>query len=247
MKNFSLQLLNFWRRKYGSKLLSLLSFIWLAGLGVASIFLWIFIEIADEVLEEESNHLDLTVLRMFQKWHHPVLNRFMVSITHLGDPIWLFCLVLIITGILIWRQKKLIVFTFIILTTGGVVLNFLLKTVFSRDRPNLDYYLIEADYYSFPSGHAMVSLICYGFLGYLLIIYYRRWQTFIISTTTLLILAIGLSRLYLGVHWLTDVLAGYAAGIVWVLVCILSLEVIKSYLSHHRHDKKKSKKMTSYY
>lgn len=59
MKNFSLQLLNYWRRKYGSKLLSLLSLIWLAGLGVASIFLWIFIEIADEVLEQETQHLDL--------------------------------------------------------------------------------------------------------------------------------------------------------------------------------------------
>lgn len=241
MKNFSPQLLNYWRRKHGSKLLSLLSLIWLAGLGVASIFLWIFIEIADEVLEQETQHLDLVTLRMLQGWHNPVLDRLMVTITHLGDPIWLFCLVLSIAGILIWRHEKLIVFILFILGTGGVVLNFLLKTLFSRDRPILDQYLIKAEYYSFPSGHAMGALICYGFLCYLSIVYYRRWRTLIVSTTAFLILAIGFSRIYLGVHWLTDVLAGYAAGIVWLLVCLLSLEVVKTYLLSRRRSKRAKK------
>ncbi len=84
---------------------------------------------------------------------------------------------------------------------------------------------VDVSFYSFPSGHAMVSLVIYGMLSYLLATRFHRKRKSILSVTILLIAAIGLSRLYLGVHWPTDVIAGYAAGLVWLIACIFSLEV----------------------
>jgi undecaprenyl-diphosphatase len=89
--------------------------------------------------------------------------------------------------------------------------------------------VIDVGQYSFPSGHAMISMVVYGAIGYLLVKQLGKWRIAIASGTLLLITSIGLSRLYLGVHWPTDVVAGYAAGIVWLMTCILSLEIWQEY------------------
>ena len=229
MKKFGLQLVKFWREKINSPVSSLLSVMWIGGLVVASLSLWAFIEIADEVLEQETESLDFTVLKSLQSLHNPLLDRLTIAITYLGDPFWLTCFCLILAAVLFWQKQKNAAATLTIVVIGGVGLNFLLKDLFSRDRPMLEERLLDVDFYSFPSGHAMISIIVYGFLGYLLITRYRRWQSLILSSSVILILLIGFSRLYLGVHWFTDVLAGYAAGLVWLLVCILSLEIIRAY------------------
>jgi undecaprenyl-diphosphatase len=71
----------------------------------------------------------------------------------------------------------------------------------------------------------MISMVVYGIIGYLLSSKFPQWRLLIISLTLVLVTGIGLSRLYLGVHWPTDVVAGYAAGLVWLLTCIFSLQV----------------------
>lgn len=229
MKQFGLQILRFWREKTNSQVSFLLSVLWIGGLVVASLSLWAFLEIADEVLEQETEVIDFTVLKALQSLHNPLLDRLVIGITYLGDPFWLTCASLIAVAVLFLQKQRSTAAILTIVVTGGVGLNFLLKDLFSRDRPMLEERLLDVDFYSFPSGHAMISIIVYGFLSYLLITHYRRWQSLILSTNVILILLIGFSRLYLGVHWLTDVLAGYAAGLVWLLVCILSLEVIQAY------------------
>ena len=229
MKQFGLRLLKFWREKIHSPISSLLSVLWIGGLIVASLSLWAFLEIADDVLEQETEAIDFTVLKTLQMLHNPLLDRLTIAITYLGDPFWLTCLCLVLAAVLFWQKQRSSAATLTIVVTGGVGLNFLLKDLFSRNRPMLEERLMDVDFYSFPSGHAMISLIAYGFLSYLLINYYDRWQSLIVSIATILIVLIGFSRLYLGVHWFTDVLAGYAAGLVWLLICILSLEVTRAY------------------
>jgi undecaprenyl-diphosphatase len=112
-----------------------------------------------------------------------------------------------------------------IVISGGIGLNYLLKQLFLRDRPQLWERILDVSNYSFPSGHAMISLVVYGFIGYWLAKKYPAWRWLTTSFTIAFILAIGFSRLYLGVHWPTDVIAGYTAGLVWLLACVLVWEV----------------------
>jgi undecaprenyl-diphosphatase len=111
----------------------------------------------------------------------------------------------------------------------------LLKLLFGRARPALWDRIIHVGLHSFPSGHAMVSIVIYGFIGYILAKQFPQWRGRIFALTFVLIVAIGFSRLYLGVHWPTDVVAGYAAGLVWLIACIQRLELPQKYASLGRH------------
>lgn len=117
---------------------------------------------------------------------------------------------LVILPFAIWLAARL-------LQNGGAALNSLLKHLFVRTRPDL-FRVVEATGYSFPSGHAMVSLCFYGMLAFFIVrnIKSLRWRLVIISLAVLLVVAIGISRIYLGVHYPTDVIAGYTAGAMWL-------------------------------
>jgi membrane-associated phospholipid phosphatase len=106
---------------------------------------------------------------------------------------------------------------------GGGLLNTVLKLVVHRPRPPYAAGFLHHASWSFPSGHAMGSLIGYGMLAYavtLLWIHRRSAQLSVVLVAALLIVAIGLSRLYLGVHYFSDVVGGYAAGVLWLSACI---------------------------
>lgn len=106
---------------------------------------------------------------------------------------------------------------------GGALLNLLLKNIFQRTRPAIPgAYMVDTGF-SFPSGHTMISLVFYGMVAYLALSYVKskKWKAFIVAGTFVICVLIGFSRLYLGVHFLTDVLAGWAAGGLWLAICIL--------------------------
>ena len=151
----------------------------------------------------------------------------MTWITFLGNGSTLIYLSCFVGVFLLVQQRFISAFILVIVISGGVGLNIWLKNLFARVRPALWERIVEANSFSFPSGHAMVSLVVYGFIGYLLIANFRSWSSFILFFTVLLILAIGFSRLYLGVHYPTDIIAGYAAGLVWLISCIISLEILQ--------------------
>lgn len=164
--------------------------------------------------------LDTAILLAIQKLHSPLLDRIMLGITALGDPIVLLPLCLAVGSVFYRRRSQAI--TLGIVTVGAIGLNCWLKLLFGRARPALWDRLINVGLHSFPSGHAMVSIATYGFVGYSLANQFPQRQRQIFGLTAILIGAIGFSRLYLGVHWLTDVTAGYAVGLVWLIACILS-------------------------
>lgn len=212
-----------------AKIRSLISIIRLGGLAVAALAMWAFATIAHEVLEKETYAFDKSILLYLRSLHAPVRDRIMLGLTSLGEPNLLLILSVSL-GIMLWVRKHRSEATTIAITGAGAVgLNVLLKELFARARPQLWERAVEVKFYSFPSGHAMISMVVYGLLGYFLAARFPRQRWLIYGLTVVLIAGIGLSRLYLGVHWPTDVIAGYFAGFVWLLACIFSLELWKQF------------------
>ena len=227
MFNYTNKLIQGWKEEVTPRLSPLLSIVWVGGFLISAFSVWGFFQIAERVFSEQTTELDTAILQSIYELHTPLLNQIMTGITFLGNGstlIFISCLVMIF---LLVSRKFVSAFTLIIVTSGGIGLNVWLKNIFARVRPTLWERVVEVDVFSFPSGHAMVSLVVYGFIGYLLIANFRSLRGVILFLTTLLILAIGFSRLYLGVHWPTDIIAGYAAGLVWLISCIVSTEILQ--------------------
>jgi membrane-associated phospholipid phosphatase len=160
----------------------------------------------------------------------PSRTAFMNFITFLGKHTLLIPLNLILIGFFIYRKHKWFAIRIAALALSSVVLSFSLKEFFQRDRPLLPV-LGDARGYSFPSGHALIGIVFYGLFIY--IIWHevkQKWlRLFLIVLLALLILLISFSRIYLRVHYPSDVIAGLALGFIWL---VLSLQII------HRIEKK---------
>jgi membrane-associated phospholipid phosphatase len=225
VRELSQRIITFWRRRIGAQIQPLLTTVRVSGLILSAIALWIFAEIAEEVIQDETRAFDTSVLFAIQQSQQPWLTPIMVFTTNIGDPTILVSLCVIVSLWLVVRKHQSEAMTVAIAAFGAIGLNVLLKQVFERGRPALWSRVVDVRFYSFPSGHAMLSIVIYGILGYLLTTRYPNQRGWIVLGTSILIVLIGFSRLYLGVHWLTDVIAGYAAGFVWLMTCILSLEI----------------------
>jgi membrane-associated phospholipid phosphatase len=111
---------------------------------------------------------------------------------------------------------------------GGILLNVLLKNIFLRPRPNFVNALYHETGYSFPSGHSMMSVLFYGMAAYLLANQLKtwKWRVWLGTSAFTLSMLIGISRLALGVHFLTDVLGGWGAGVTWLMACVIVYEML---------------------
>ena len=149
------------------------------------------------------------------------LDRIMIFITNLGYGYTYAVIVASSFLVLIVLRRWIEVKGLLICLLGGAALNELLKQVFERARPET-FRVVEALGYSFPSGHAMVSLCFYGMIAFLIARTIRSWvwRWFIIVSAGLFIFFIGISRIYLGVHYPSDVIAGYTAGATWLAFSI---------------------------
>jgi undecaprenyl-diphosphatase len=156
----------------------------------------------------------------------PRLTDFLIVITHIGDGRTLAVFGLMVAGALFWRRHHLLALVWCASLMGGV-LNQLLKQVFVRDRP--PHPLIGTHGYSFPSGHTTGSIVVYGMLAYLLLIAVRRrWLGITLAAGLgVLIVLIGFSRIYLGAHWISDVVGGFCVGLVWLGCCIAAIERVR--------------------
>ena len=189
---------------------------------------WGFVEIADEVLEGNTHRFDseiLLALRQPQDPGTPVGPRWLQEvardITSLGGTTVLTLLTLATVGYLfLIRQRTAALFT-ILAVGGGSLFSTLLKSGFDRPRPDLVPHAVEVYSASFPSGHAMLSTVTYLTLGALVarVQTRRRVQTYLWLWAITLSALIGMSRVYLGVHWPTDVLAGWCIGAAWAVLC----------------------------
>lgn len=177
--------------------------------------------LGEDILEKQVISFDVSIVHFIYAYRSPVLTTAMLGVTALGSATsFLILSIAVFLYLYKKQQKEAILFTFIFLSASG--LNLLLKIFFARPRPTLMPLVIERSY-SFPSGHSMNSLVFYMMLSYFV---YRNTKnvklTALISIFSLIIVGlIGLSRVYLGAHYPSDVLAGYATGILWCTSIIM--------------------------
>ncbi len=201
--------------------LTLAAVVWLTvGLAVSALVIWAFAELADGVVEGESRRFDRAVLLWIHAHSPEWLDGPMRLVTALGYGQVVLPLLAAVVFAFYLKGWTLSATLLLVSTVGGSLLTALLKAVFGRARPELFESGYAASFYSFPSGHAAVAVGFYGTLT--LILAYRlrgfaRWA--VVASGVLLVLLIGFSRLYLGVHYPTDVLAGFLAAPLWV-VCV---------------------------
>jgi membrane-associated phospholipid phosphatase len=213
------KLATFWLRKVHPRIATLITTIGVVGLASSLLILFVVAKLADEVLEKEVFEFDTTLLLWIHQFSNPSLDAVMLVITRLGDPEVIIPIVGIILVILWLRHYRQEAQIFLIACIGGAILNTGLKLFFGKPRPELWPRLIAETSYSFPSGHALGSMVVYGLLAYLVTFHYPRFIPFIYIFAAVLIAVIGISRLYLGVHWPTDIIAGYGVGFLWLMIC----------------------------
>ena len=192
--------------------------------------LWLFGGVAEDIIHHDPlTRFDLTVADALHRHAGATAIQVAKAVTLLGSPVLLAVLGLAVAVLLLLRKEYLVLAAWVAVLVGGSVLDAALKHVFHRARPVWDVPILTARGFSFPSGHAMGSLLFYGMLTYLIVrrLDHARSRLAIIGCAVLLVLLIGLSRMVLGVHYFSDVIGGYAAGVVWLATCITGVEVAR--------------------
>jgi membrane-associated phospholipid phosphatase len=207
----------------------------LAALLVLAGSLWAFGAIVDETIREGEVRTDERVA----EWLHgratdPFTDVFRV-ITTFGNFATLLTVTVLAVAFLWWRRRQTDALFVALAFLGAQVLSSGMKLGFRRERPFFPDPLATESTFSFPSGHSLVSLAVYGSIALLLAreVRKRAWHVLLLAGTGLLVLAIGFSRLYLGVHFLSDVLAGWAAGAAWLALLYVALELRSRYISRY--------------
>ncbi len=205
----------------------------------------IFIQIADEVFEGATKNFDKWAMNIFREENNPAepigaewVTNSVRDITALGSGTVIVIFTIAVLGFLLFQKEYIMAYLILGATIGGGLLGLFLKEFFGRERPDLIYHLMPETSLSFPSGHSMMSMVIYlSFAALLARIQNKRSvKIYIISIALFLSFIIGVSRIYLGVHYATDVMAGWSIGLAWAALCWL----FAYYLQH-----RKNKKLTS--
>jgi undecaprenyl-diphosphatase len=192
--------------------------------------LWGLFELAEVATAATPNPLDIRILLAFRETGQPdnpiggpQIESMVRDITSLGGTAVLTLINALVVIYLLVRGKWEMALFVLAAVLGGQVLSTLMKLGVDRPRPDLVSHLMEESSRSFPSGHAMMSAVTYLTLGSLLarISPERRVKIFFLAAAVSLTLMVGVSRVYLGVHWPSDVLAGWCAGAAWAMICWL--------------------------
>ena len=190
-----------------------------------------FAELADELLEEEAmGRADQALTDALRASVPRVALQGFALVTRLGDVAVLTVLCVLVAAVLVWRGRRWLALGWVVAVGGNGLLNLTLKQVFERVRPVHDDGLVLADGFSFPSGHSSGSLVAYGMLAYVLTRFLPpRWHLPVVLAAVALAFTVGSSRVFLRVHFASDVAAGFASGTAWLAVCVVSIRLTQWY------------------
>ena len=188
-------------------------------------FAWLFGGIAEDVVNGDP----LTVVdQQLAQWFHdhatPAFTRAMLLVSNLNDVLAVCVLTALTAAILAWRKAWSWLLVLALTVPGGMLLNVLMKLAFHRARPVFDHPLVVLTSYSFPSGHVAGATLFYGFLAALFILRPRSWgqRAMAVLAALALVATVALSRMYLGAHYLSDVLAAFAEASAWLTLCVVA-------------------------
>ena len=200
----------------------------LAALAAAAFAVWLFLELADDVMEGETRDFDESVLLAFREdanHDDPLGPRWLEEmardVTALGGTVVLTFTTIAVTGFFLLQRKWHLGIYVAAAVVTGLAASSLLKAGFDRPRPDLVDHGQVVFTASFPSGHSMLSAVAFLTLGALVAGAQtdRSMRVYILTLAAIVTVAVGVSRVYLGVHWPSDVLGGWAAGTGWALAC----------------------------
>jgi membrane-associated phospholipid phosphatase len=177
-----------------------------------------FASLADEVREGETLVLDQSILEAIHAGSNDFWNSFFLIVTHLGDVTSVVAITLTVVLFLALKKRYKYILLVVAGVGGAAALNLILKLIFERARPDLWHQLVTETSFSFPSGHAMASAALAFCIA---VVFWRsRYRVPVLITALMYVFLIGFSRLYLGVHYPSDVLAGWLMSAAWVLTVI---------------------------
>ena len=208
-----------------------------AGLIVTSVLAVAFGALARQVRAGKTQGFDERVMVFLGQHRIEWVERSLAEITYLGTGL-VVMMIVGVAGLLLWNTRHRYSAVLLLVSAGGgLILNTLLKLGFDRERPKVFEWVTHASSSSFPSGHAMSSATVYLTIAYLAARLQRHWwaKTLTFSAAVVLIAIICLSRLYLGVHYPSDVAAGVIMGVAWAAFCMATLEAIQA-LGRRRAD-----------
>ena len=215
----------------------------LGALAIVTLGIMTFVEIADDMTEADGQAFDQMVLH----WMQPVaghprgpwwLHEAAADITSLGGIAVLTLFAVVALGMLLILRKRLSAVLLVIGLAGGVSLSEGLKAMFERERPPAAFQAVETLNASFPSGHALLSTVFYLTVAVMMTRAFpkRRLKAYVLGVGMVFALMVGLTRVYLGAHWASDVMAGWCVGAAWAMALwLVSYAVERRQKRHHAH------------
>lgn len=200
---------------------------------------WLFGAIAAEVVaQSDIVKLDLALAQWFHAHKHSAWTPFMLFITHWHQQAGILIMAALLALLLYRRKAHYWLATVLLTVPGGMLLNVLLKYSFQRARPVFDEPLVTLATYSFPSGHASGATLFYGVLAAWLACAHRSGGrlALVVLGAGFMVVLVALSRVYLGAHYLSDVLAAIAFGCGWLAVCITAMSTLRRSREHRPDD-----------
>ncbi|WP_019142701.1 bifunctional DedA family/phosphatase PAP2 family protein [Noviherbaspirillum massiliense] len=193
---------------------------------------WLFGGIAEDMLTGDPlTIVDVQVTNWFHERATPSVTQFMLAVSHLNGPVAIPIYLLVATLYFIWKRSWYWFTCLLVTVPSGALLNVLMKYAFQRARPSFEHPILTLNSYSFPSGHASGSTLFFGLLAAYLVSQTSswRWRVAIVLSTFALVALVSLSRMYLGVHYLSDVLAGMAEAVAWLALCLVGVHTYWKY------------------
>ena len=196
---------------------------------------WLFGGIAEDVVTGDPlTVVDHHIAEWFHERRTPGLTTMMQLVSRLASPTWVVGIVMITVLVLWWKHRLYRLLALVLVLPGGMILGFLLKITFHRERPSFEDSFLIFNGYSFPSGHTMAAKLLYGLLAVFAVIALKAWHWRVgaVLGALVLALAVGFSRVYLGAHYLSDVLGAAAAGFAWLVLCLTAVDTLRRMRGH---------------